>query len=303
VHVTWILAMMEVPVTRRIKSRRRPASERRQLRPCSAPEQLTVTLMIPQHVQEKLSYEWIVKTSAKALLLHTLYSRGVCPASAMETLREFQENDGTRRANPVERKFAKFGGSLQRLLEEWVLFCSFVHFERVLITLGPSWSRQREHHILDFSGLSVGKADSERETKTEPGIGQEHALSRRLTRVLLDEISDEDSEDKYRSLAHPSPSGSSYMVHLSVWITHQTADKLFTQCVNDESVACEAQQLLQSLILRPGFTIQQNASKRTQPHVVTARVSSSTDKIDGSDWKEENGVWVSLPTTLNGFRL
>lgn len=289
--------MYEMDVkTRKVKSRRRPASQVRRRRPCSDPVNLSVTLSIPQHVQEKISREWIIRVSAKALLLHTLYSRGVCPAPANETLRAAHENsDGTRRMNPIERKFIKFGGCLQRLLDEWTLLCSLVHVDRVLITLGPSWSRQRELFILDFSVDDFAK-----DQKTEPGLGQEHALSRRLVRALLNGITDQtESANDVKSLAHPSPSGSSYMVHLSVWISHQTADSLFAKSVNDD-VSSPLQKLLQSLILRPNYSV--TTGKRTQPLVtVTAKVTSS-DRTE-SDWNEEDGVWISLPTSLKGFRL
>jgi hypothetical protein len=297
--------MTENVSTKRVKSRRRPALERRRRRALdAAPEQLCVTLSIPQHVQEYLTREWIVRISTRALLLHTLYARGVCPTPAVETLRSFEENNETkRRTNPMDRKFFKFGGALHGLLEEWTLLCGLVGVERVLITLGPSWSRQKERHILDFGGLS--KDDFSKEaTTSDPGLGQEHALSRRVTRALLNGIAsenDDDAANAFPTLSCPSPAGSSFMVHLSMWITREAANVLFSK-----SLDCDlnVQTLLQSLILRPDFTsTTQNASKRKQPHVVTAWVSSSNSNDVSDDWKEENGVWLTLPTSLKGFRI
>ena len=285
----------------KVKSRRRTATQIRQQRPIHAPAQLSVDLSIPQHVRERLPREWIVQVATKSLLLHTLYSRGVCPAPAVEMLRVHQEHRGTRRPNIIERKFLKFGGSLQNLLEEWTLLCYSVDIQRALITLGPSWSRQRERHVLDFSGLSQDDVV----VSTEPGAEHEHALSRRLSRALLDGITDEEGADRLKSLTQPSPSGSSYLVHLSVWITHQMAETLFERCMdNDVRRMSTFQQLLQTLTLRPGYLTSRNANKgKHEPHVVIARIySSSTDK-DNCGWMEENGVWITLPTSLKGFRL
>lgn len=299
--------MTENVSTKRVKSRRRPASERRRRRALDvAPEQLCVTLSIPQHVQENLTREWIVRISTRALLLHTLYARGVCPTPAVETLRSFEEYNGTkRRTNPMDRKVFKFGGALHGLLEEWTLLCGLLDVERVLITLGPSWSRQKERHILDFGGLSKDDFSKEATTVTsDPGLGQEHALSRRLSRALLNGIAsdnDDDAANAFPTFSCPSPTGSSYIVHLSMWITREAANVLFSKSLGGDF---NVQTLLQSLILRPDFTTTaQNASKRKQPHVVTAWVSSSNSNGISDDWKEENGVWLTLPTSLKGFRI
>lgn len=206
----------------------------------------------------------------------------------------------------MERKFIKFGSSLNTLLEEWDLLCSCTSVERVLITLGPSWSRQREHHVLDFSGLcSTDTFDTEMPIP-EPGVKQEHTLSRRLTRALLDGISDPDNDLKYEYLTHPSQSSSGCTVHLSVWITHETVDSLFAMSANDGDCSSPLQALLQTCVLRPGYSITRRedaSSRRKQPHVVTARVSSSDKKLDSNHWNEEDGVWISLPTSLKGFRV
>jgi hypothetical protein len=138
----------------------------------------------------------------------------------------------------------------------------------------------------------------DKETIVEPDIKQEHALSRRLTRILLDGISGKD----FCCLTHPSPSGSSYMVHLSIWITHEAVDTLFERSANpSDGVSTPLEALLQSCILRPGFSIA-GSRKSQPPHAVTTTVASF-DKPENSNWKEEDGVWVSLPTSLKGFRI
>ena len=293
---------METQTTtnRRIKSRRRPASQARQ-RPSpnkDDPQELNVTLTIPPHVRDKLPLKWIVGTCTKSLLMHTLYARGVCPLLASETIRVYRQYEETKqKATPMERKFIKFGASLSRLLEEWSLLCSCANVQRALITLGPSWSRPREFYILDF-GCCCDNHDTIENEIMEPGLKHEHALSRRLTRVLLDGISNHKDAS---CLSHPSPHGSSYMVHLSVWIQHQEAQLIFEKSTN---VTCPLATVLQSCILRTGFSISSSSSNRSKrPHVVTAKVSSCNEASAKSDWKEGDGVWLSLPTSLKGFRV
>jgi len=157
--------------------------------------------------------------------MHTLYSRGACPLLASETIRLHQQHEqSNKRATPMERKFIKFGASLGHLIQEWSLLCSYANIKRMLITLGPSWSRSREFYILDFDDCcDETNNNAIHHEIMDPDIKQEHALSRRLTRVLLDGISNNDVS----GLSHSSPHGSSYIVHLSVWIQQQEAERLF----------------------------------------------------------------------------
>lgn len=249
-------------------------------------------LTIPLHVRDKLPIKWIVCTCTKSLLMHTLYSRGVCPLLASETIRLHQQHErSNKRATSMERKFIKFGASLSHLLQEWSLLCSCANIKRTLITLGPSWSRSREFYILDFDDCcDETNNDAIQHEIMDPDIKQEHALSRRLTRVLLDGISNNDVS----GLSHSSPHGSSYMVHLSVWIQQQESERLFEEST---SITCPLATLLQSYILRPGFSI----SSQTRQHFVTAKVSSCNET--SSDLNEGDGVWLSMPTSLNGFRV
>jgi hypothetical protein len=204
----------------------------------------------------------------------------------------YQEKSDAK-VNPVERKYAKFGASLQQLLDEWTMLSSMVEIQKVLITWGPSWSRQKELYLLDF--LGVGN-DGDGKTP-EPSLGQEHALSRRLVRALLQGLSNQ--VDTEKCLAHASREGSSYQVHVSVWITRSIAHELFQKTKENGSLG---QTLSKSLILRQDYSISRHASKRTQPHVVTTKVSSTPD-IDELEWKEEAGIWISLPTSIKGFRI
>jgi hypothetical protein len=219
-----------------------------------------------------------------------LYARGICPSPATEALRVYQESNA--KVNPVLRKFVKFGASLQQLLDEWTILSCLVEIQQVLVTLGPSWSRQKEIHVLDFCG--VGKVDDGK--IPEPSLGQEHALSRRLVRALLNGISDQDGAEE--CLAHPSPVGSSYQVHVSVWITRDNAYELFEKSRENRS---PWQTLCQSLILRQDYSTAHHASTRTQPHIVTTKIS--TPIAGEHEWIEEEGIWISLPTSIKGFRL
>lgn len=284
--------MEEQRTQRRVKSRRATATQlrRRQL-PSATSLRLSVTLSIPQHVREKVSRDWIIRISTKALLLHLLYARGICPSPATEALRLYQESNA--KANPVLRKLVKFGASLQKLLDEWTILSCLIEIQQVIVTLGPSWSRHKEIHVLDFCG--VGKDDDGE--MTESCLGQEHALSRHLVRALLNGISDQDGAEE--CLAHPSPVGSSYQAHVSVWITHEVAHEFFEKSRENQS---PRQTLSQSLIVRQDYYTTQQASKRTQPHIVTTKISSATI-ANGHEWKEEEGIWISLPTSIKGFRL
>lgn len=239
-----------------------------------------------------MTREWIVRISTKSLLLHVLYARGVCPAPAVEALRAFQEKSYAK-VNPLERKFVKFGASLQQLLNEWTILSSMVEIQKVLVTWGPSWSRQKELYVLDFFGVG-NDGDG---NMPEPSLGHEHALSRRLVRALLQGLSNQ--VDTEKCFAHPSREGSSYQVHVSFWVTRKIAHELFQKSKENGSLW---QKLSKPLILRQEYSIARHVSKRTQPHIVTTKVSSTAD-TDEVEWNEEAGIWISLPTAIKGFRL
>ena len=281
--------MEEQRTQRRVKSRRATTTQlRRRERSSATSLCLSVTLSIPRHVRGKVSRDWIVRISTKALLLHILYARGICPSPATDALRLYQESNA--KVNPELRKFVKFGASLQKLLDEWTILSCLLEIQQVIITLGPSWSRHKEIHVLDFCGV---EKDNDREMP-EPSLEQEHALSRHIIRALP---IGRDGEEG--GLAHPSPVCSSYQVRVSVWIAREIAHELFEKSRENRS---PWQTLSQSLILRQDYSTAQYASRRTQPHIFTTEISSTTT-VDEHEWKEEEGIWISLPASIKGFRL
>lgn len=180
-----------------------------------------------------------------------MYARGVCPAPTVEALSVYQEKSDAK-VNPVEHKFAKFGPSLQQLLDEWTI--SMVEIQKVLITCGPLWSRQKELYLLDF--LGVGNDGDGK--MPEPSLGQEHALSHHLVRALLQGLSNQ--VDTEKCLAHPSREGSSYQVRVSMWIAWNIACELFQKTKENGALW---QMLSKSLILRQDYSISRHASKQT----------------------------------------
>jgi hypothetical protein len=131
----------------------------------------------------------------------------------------------------------------------------------------PLWAKSMPCHVVLFVPFSKG-------------------CQTRLIQRLSNQV------DTEKHLGYPSQEGSSYQVHFSVWITLNIAHELFQKSKETESLW---QTLSKSLILRQEYSIALHASKRTQRHIVTTKVSSSSD-MDELEWKEEAGIWISLPT-------
>lgn len=283
--------MEESQAQKRVKSRRRKASEMqrrpRQRRRDALPLQLSVTLSIPQHARTQFSQRWIAQVSTKALLMHVLYARGVCPAPAIELVRLSQNaSESITKAKAKERKRMKFGASLHQLLQEWSTVSRLLDIKRAIITIGPSWSRPKEIYVLDLRNVGIDDGES---NKAEPTLMQEHALSRRLVCALMNETAEQ------VVLARPSPAASSFQAYVSFWIQHAEAKRL----LEEEEKENHAQDLApQSLIVRHGFSLQ-----RMQSHVITTKIISCDVENDNDVWNEQDGVWISLPTRLKGFRL
>jgi hypothetical protein len=270
---------------------------------------LSLQFLIPTRVRSGFSRDWIVRVSAKAVLLYTIFSRGVIPTSPLELVNVYEEYVATPRIlNPRDRKAIKCGESLCRLLMDWdkVTAMGALAFEiqGVLISMGPHWSRLKEHYFLKLPALLEDISCD----FPEPTNRQEHMLSRRIVSELLNATNVNEHQTFANAMAHPSLGASSYNVFLSFWIPTDAINRIFSQRDNAtrDGESLSVPDIFGRLTMRHGFSTQQvaRASLQSQTMIMEMNVTSPvTHPADGSLWDESRGVWLSFSSSVKGYRL
>ena len=250
-------------------------------RPRPEPPQMDIDFSIPSSFRAKLPRAWLVRVSVRALLIHVLYVRGAVPTPVLEILRVYEQ--ATTKISREQRSMIKCGGVLQRLLHQWdeIMNSDFAqHIDAVLVSLGQSWSRPREQYVLQFNGLGQ---DSETDQKVVPTDQQAHTLMRRLVSTIMNSTNGCEDQNVADWMVKPALGASSYQVQLSFWVSKPTAEQIF--------------QGNTPVMVRHDFFL--NQPTRNKPALIQTRMGvAATD-----EWNEASGIWMTLPTTVKGFRL
>jgi hypothetical protein len=271
----------------------------RVVRKRSEPPQFTLDFPIPPSFRAKVSRAWMVRTSVRALLIHVLYVRGVVPTPVLEILRQHKElsNSETTSMIPREhRSLFKCGNMLSQLLRQWEELimstsscgCSN-HIGAILISLGQSWSRQREQYVLQVNGLGSDAGS----TISVPTVQQEHTASRRIISAFMNATNDSNGDELADFMAQPALGASSYQVQLSVWMKTSDAKRIFAATIANNGNKC---------LVRHNFKVKANSTKsKNKTALIQTRIT--TGAASAEDWDEGEGIWMTLPTVVKGFRL
>ena len=284
-------------------------SPTRRTRKPATPLRLSLQFLIPPNVRNGFSRDWILRVSAKAVLLYTIFSRGVIPTPPLELVDIHEEYVATPRTlNPRDRKAIKCGESLCRLLMDWdkvTAMDELAHeIQGVLISMGPNWSRLKEHYFLKLPELSEDISCD----FPEPTNRQEHMLSRRIISELLNATNVNEHQTFANAMAHPSLGASSYKVFLSFWVPTDAIHRIFSQRDNStkDDASLSVPDIFGRLTMRQGFSTQQvaRATLQLQTLIMEMNITSRViHPVDNSLWDESRGVWLSLTSSVKGYRL
>jgi hypothetical protein len=192
----------------------------------------------------------------------------------------------------TKRGIKKCASQVAQLLNEWdklmqqtqALGCSVL---ATLITLGPTWARPREQHLLNFSGLTrKGEKEDENGENAPPTSDKlEHALSRRLVSSLLNAANSDEEDVAALSefLFKPAMGACSFQVHVSVLFSKHDAQRLF-----------EGQQDLK-LVTRHGFRVMNKDGHKQAALIQTNIIGTTSVPLE-----EDSGIWMTLPTAVKG---
>jgi hypothetical protein len=270
----------------KVKTRRQPKRQKRTPSLQADAASMIVRLELPL----ALPKGWVVQVSTRVLWSHLLYTRGLLPLPVHQIIAP----QTTTVSAAVKRKLSQTSSSLDRLESEWKMLGGMSpNIQSVLISLVPSFSRTKECYLINASelehpadALQAFKVDEQKLAKNEIPI------SRKLLRQLM-EVEMEDCA--CHKLA------SSYQLFVSFRVPSETATRLFEQG-HDEQI--------NGLIIRHGF---QYPPKRIYRHVnvqlsrntpeVPSPLSSQTGEGDCDHPTANDTCWISLRTSIKGFRL
>lgn len=297
------------------KDRSNDPQRQRKIRKRHVLPHLDFDFLVPGSFRAKVTRNWMVLTSLRALLIHVLYARGVVPTLVFEMLRMHKElsstttsstsnNNNTSSMIPREhRSMFKCGTMLSQLLQQWedLMSSDFAHhIGAVLISLGQSWSRQREQYVLQVNGL--GQDEEGQVPPSPPSVQQEHTASRRFVSALMNATNENEDPSIGDFMAKPALGASSYQAQLSFWVSTKDAEAMFDSLQSDDEKKWIVRHKFRVVPDDPPTTntatMRSNRPALIQARVVTATATSTTPK-----WEEGTGIWLTLPTVVKGFRL
>ena len=281
-----------------VKSRRQPKRQRlsRHTSSDSASHRSEIHLQLPIAFPRGN----IIHVSAPTLWDYLLYARGLMPMPIHQLL-EFGNNNSCMKGS-AKRKISQAKKNLQQLKDDWNLLRNLCpKMGMVLLSLGPSWSRTKEAYLIDSTNLS-NSAD------TNPTISQQSAVKKFggsssqmsiknqniLSRRLLRELVQVEAEN----CACHRLCGS-YQLHVSFRVSSVVASELFEE-KNDRWSS--------RLILRHGFDINTTQAKTYRQGLIflerndAAYLTNTVDTLHGNS-ERDDGIWISLRSTIKGVRL
>jgi hypothetical protein len=275
---------------RRVQSRKQPKRQRSS--PGTSGQSTATILELHLKLPPALPSGLVNHVSASALWNHLLYARGLVPMPVYQILEKDEATTIDPFSRAIKRKLSQTKKSLEQLGRDWKMvdfLCPHMH--NVLLSLGPSWSRIKESYVIHAAEfLCLDHLDT---CQNQPSTGRttappspDHHTKNRLTlsRLLLRELMQLEA-------AHCDCNrlSASFQIFVSFWISTTTAAKLFES--NDNS-------LLARLIVRQDFNPQGKHTYR-QVNIHFDKIGNSSEcRLDGGD-----GVWVSLRSSIKGFRL
>jgi len=235
-----------------------------------------------------------------------------------EPSRDEKENDSTNSKNTKEKKN--------------VVKC-------VVITIGPSIFNAKEQYVIRFPFSS---SSSERQALIEQDLNRiQQEVSRRCIRELLRGTMSDEYSKMFSPSGANKKNVRPCRVHLTILMNQDMADSIYLgslaslshdtdndtdYCKEDNSMsvsenAATSQHLFASndnfhyclsrnLIMRRKFRIRKprgllSKRKKKKPFVLFDVLSSYVDEhknLQRSEMEDEEGIWMSLRTTLQGFR-
>jgi hypothetical protein len=244
-----------------------------------SPNHTTLPLSIGFPIPRSLPTSWVLSTATKVLVDHLLYARGLIPLSVLQLNQQY-END-ILNSPSVRRKVSQCRSRLESWNREWNAVDDnlFAHCSFILISLGPSFSRPRESYVLNAANLQFTN------TIDSPKLPSPHALAQRLLPRILECDS-----------ALPSRVAPSYQVWVSMYVKQEAFEQLWTS---------ETNQTL-GWVRRTGFQLPTANNIKANQRVVEIQLTNvgSQETADTSRVTEEpNGYWISVPTSIKGFRI
>lgn len=268
------------PIKRSYRRRSIPSSKTSSFRRKREGRYADFAIALP--IQPFVPISWVLSAASQVLVDHLLYTRGLISLSVPQ-LRDSNQ-DEVLKSRSQRRKVSQCRQRLESWRTEWAQIdhrilekCSCI-----LISLGPSFLRCREFYVLNVAD-KCGSSEGQRSKKLPPV----HALARRL----LPRVLEYDTE-------LPSRSAPSYQLWVSLFVKAETLDAV----LNDESNEL-------SFIRRPGFELPtadtKKANQRTvRIDILNAGANHEPDaEIARTLGVSEERHWISLKTTVNGFRL
>lgn len=324
------------PPRRRTTTQQSLREKRRKDRTAST---LSVDFCIPTSFRSKVSRDWILRVSTQALWKHVVYSRGLLPMTVDQIL--LHESDGnvkehSRRPCSMQRQTARKLSKVRSSLEQFMADCndvfSSLDIHYVLLQIGSSWARPKEAYLLDFNRLNQSDTSTNDSMTTEA-----YTLSTRLVRQFVTAECLVDSELSAKELLASTRRSTSDRLYATFGVRDQSFERLFPNKsssgtqeqspaessnvnVGEGLVLFDDQALLHKLILRRDFAVADFLSERKRhtmqrlAHIRvqerdTAREAASDPSSDSNNdmpWQDlsnDNVVWLSLRSTINGFRM
>lgn len=238
---------------------------------------LRVSFLIPR----SLPVSWVLSTATTVLVDHLLYARGLIPLSIGQLNQQYESNSW--KSPNARRKVSQCHQQLRALKDSWKAVVENSFFKKcsfILLSIGPSFSRAREFFIIDTGGVETFVVDENVVKLPSP-----HALARRLLPKVME-----------CDLALPSRSASAYQIWVSIFIRPETLEKIWAKE--------ETNQSLQNWIPRPGFRF--SSKQVNKPNNQVVHIQLSNNNQDDANFKlpeDSNGHWLSLPTSIKGFRI
>lgn len=226
-----------------------------------------------------LPTSWVLSTSTKVLVEHLLYARGLIPVTVMELNRQY-ENDVLNKSS-IRRKVSQCRSSLASWNREWSAVDDrlFDSCSLVLLSLGPSFSRTREFYLLNAEKLSSPN------TMDAPKLPSPHALARRLLPRVVE-----------HDLLLPSRVAASYQIWVSIYVKQEALEHLWT-CKNETTT---------NWVQRASFQPPTEKTMKANERLVEISMTNTGNHGIGSPRtiaKGCKGSWISVPTSIKGFRI
>ena len=253
-----------------------------------------INLSVRLHLPETLKVGWVLHVTTRVLWRHLLYARGLVPIPVHQIVSENDPLTNQTLSSSLLRKVAQAKTRLDQLDDEWETvrnLCCEIKY--VMISIGPSWYRSKEcywidptmlHSSLEKDGIDLHKTEDELET--EKSKRNETILSRRLLQNL---VQAEMSHSKCHRLA------SSFQIFITFLVSYDTATRIFENSNANH---------FGHFIVRHGFQPPPKHASRLVTLSLARQLSGEiAEETKKDSFEPSGGVWISLRSSIKGFRL